>query len=293
MNPYRHIVAGTDFSEASSAAVNAAARIAKLTGGTLTLLHIIPPAAYTIYTPAMFPGTITALETEAREHGASLLRKLAETLSDQTDVKTEVSLARSVGLGIVEAASASAADLIVVGTHGFSGLTRLLIGSVATKVLRHAECDVLTVPPEFEMFTSAATVLAATDLSRPADLALRRAAWWAEVTNSELRVVHAFDDSVPVPAAESGLSTIDALRGQLRERTRQVVGTELGDVVAGRSAVDALCRYADEHDARLIVAARHGRGAIERLLIGSVTERLARHAKRPLLCVDTRSSETP
>jgi len=120
------ILVATDFSQPSEVAVRAAANHARLLGARLHLLHVVWPGSDATPSPR--------------------LEQLAEGLrGDGLTVVTAVESGLP-GPEIVRYATREAIDLIVVGTHGRTGVTRALIGSVAERVIRTAPCPVLTVP---------------------------------------------------------------------------------------------------------------------------------------------------
>ncbi|MBI3330322.1 MAG: universal stress protein [Nitrospinae bacterium] len=140
----RHILTPTDFSEFSRQAIDYAFGLAQTFGAKLSLLYVIEMPAYPVegYVP---PSSGTALlEDLERESRLELARMLPE--ADTTNVE----VARHVVVGtpyrkIVETAKAEKADLIVMATHGRTGLSHLVMGSVAERVVRTAPCPVLTV----------------------------------------------------------------------------------------------------------------------------------------------------
>jgi nucleotide-binding universal stress UspA family protein len=145
----RHILAPTDFSEYSQMAVAYAFELAKVFGAKLSLLHVIemPPYPVEGYVP---PSTAAAyvedLERQANE-------EISRLLSDAH--ATNVEVARLVVMGtpsrkIIDAAEAEQVDLIVMATAGRTGLSRLVVGSVAERVVRTASCPVLTMRPTGE-----------------------------------------------------------------------------------------------------------------------------------------------
>ena len=134
----------TDFSEPSEAAWSYALALAKEFGAEIVLLHVVaePPRlaeAYEMgFTPERF---VRAATDEARRLMADLIAKAADrqvTITPQVRQGVEFR-------EIIQAARDTAADLIVMGTHGRTGLAHALIGSVAEKVVRKAPCPVLTV----------------------------------------------------------------------------------------------------------------------------------------------------
>jgi nucleotide-binding universal stress UspA family protein len=129
----------TDFSAAADQALHVALTLARDHGAKVVLLSVPPPIPPVEgYVPDQ---DVEQLSREAAER----LQVLADGISS-VPVETRV-MVGAPGAAIVAAAKEYQADLIVMGTHGRTGLTRLLLGSVAEHVLRHAACPVLTVKP--------------------------------------------------------------------------------------------------------------------------------------------------
>lgn len=140
----RQILAPTDFSEYSKEAVAYAFELAQKFGAKLLLLHVIEMPAYPVegFVPPSIGSTL--IEDLERQAWADLAQVLSEAQNDK------VALTRQVVVGIpyrkiVEVAAAEKVDLIVMATHGRTGLGHLLIGSVAERVVRTAPCPVLTI----------------------------------------------------------------------------------------------------------------------------------------------------
>lgn len=137
------VVVATDFSEASELAVRAAAILAAQNQASLYVVHVHVPAddAALVVDPATGLWT-TDPETRAKLH-AELDALVARTIPDAKP-KTAIATSRRPAEGICHYAEHVRADMIVVATHGRTGLGRLLIGSVAEEVVRKASCPVLT-----------------------------------------------------------------------------------------------------------------------------------------------------
>jgi universal stress protein A len=140
----RQILAPTDFSEYSKQAVACAYELAQTFDAKLLLLHVVEPLDYPIRS---YPHLVTTM-LDYSERQAHL--DLAQILPETQDVKMEVT--RQVVVGppyrkIVEVAEAEKVDLIVMATHGRTGLGHLVLGSVAERVVRTASCPVLTMRP--------------------------------------------------------------------------------------------------------------------------------------------------
>jgi nucleotide-binding universal stress UspA family protein len=143
---FRHILAPTDFSEYSKQAVVSALELARKFGAKLTILHVVelPPYPVEGYVPPAVNATfLDDLERLATQDLAQLVPE-AES--------SNVEVVRLVVVGspyrkIIDTAEAEQVDLIVMATAGRSGFSRLIMGSIAERVVRAATCPVLTIRP--------------------------------------------------------------------------------------------------------------------------------------------------
>jgi nucleotide-binding universal stress UspA family protein len=185
-------------------------------------------------------------------------------------------------------------DLVVMGTHGRRGLQRLLIGSVAEEVLRRAPCPVLTVRYD-EGVPSAwnvRNILAPVDFSEASTSAVRHAKELALTYGAQISLLHVVEE-VMYPSAYGmemadvpGPDVIERVEEGLAELARDEIGYEhvLVESKIGY-APSTILDYIEENDVDLIVIATHGRSGIERLLLGSVTERVVRRASLPVFVI--------
>lgn len=135
------ILVPTDFSDTAQHALQVARSLARDHGSKLVLMTCPPPPP-----PAMAEVYLPTAELHGlTEESQRQLTALAKTISE-LPVETRL-IVGPPGVSIVVAAEECRADLIVMGTHGRSGLGRLLMGSVAEYVLRQAPCPVLTIKP--------------------------------------------------------------------------------------------------------------------------------------------------
>jgi universal stress protein A len=147
----RHILAPTDFSEYANQAVTAAFELAQTFEAKLSLLHVIEVPAYAIE---------VALPLEELERDAR--RELALLLPAADAAHVEVTRLVNMGVPyqrIVETATAESVDLIIMATHGRTGLRHLVLGSVAERVVRLAPCPVLTIRPPGERSDDLRTIV--------------------------------------------------------------------------------------------------------------------------------------
>ncbi|HEX6243682.1 MAG TPA: universal stress protein [Polyangiales bacterium] len=144
MKLFSKILLPTDFSDHAHEALSYATRLAQLHGGSLTLVH-----AYDLVPYALPEGPLMD-DVQMRELQSALERQLEklkqQALKTGTTQVTAQLLQGPAASEIVRVAGEQSFDLIVMGTHGRTGLSHLLLGSVTEKVVRRAPCAVLTVP---------------------------------------------------------------------------------------------------------------------------------------------------
>jgi nucleotide-binding universal stress UspA family protein len=140
----RQILAPTDFSECSKQAVACAYELAQTFGARLALLHVLDDLpSYIGFIP---PGGAAAILEDLERQVRLDLTQLLPTAEDaKVEVVTQV-VTGTPYLKIIEIAQKEKADLIVIATHGRTGLSHLVMGSVAERIVRLAPCPVLTIP---------------------------------------------------------------------------------------------------------------------------------------------------
>ena len=142
LQPYKTILCPVDFDDSSVVALRHAAQLAAQVDATVHLLHVTPiiPTA---------PEIVQSFEPQGELSARCRLEKMAndELAGIKHQIHTRVAFASHIPKSILVAAREAGADLIVIATHGRSGLPRLLFGSVAEAVVRNSTCPVLTVRP--------------------------------------------------------------------------------------------------------------------------------------------------
>ncbi|OLC00879.1 MAG: hypothetical protein AUH30_01530 [Candidatus Rokubacteria bacterium 13_1_40CM_68_15] len=141
---FKKILVGTDFSEPSDAARRTAIELARRLGAELEIVHVEEPLPAYAFSEGALPD-LPRLQEEVRSWAEREVEQQAkEARAAGVPVTTAVLLGTPAN-AIVETARTDGADLIVVGTHGRTGFERILLGSVAERVVRNASCPVLTV----------------------------------------------------------------------------------------------------------------------------------------------------
>ena len=138
----RHILVPFDFSDCAKLALGQAIGYARCLGARLTLLHVVHlPLRGVGFGPGVYPGMEGRLCADMGKH----LSALAEEITRQGVPAAALTQIGHPGLEVVEIARQQSSDLIIMGTHGRTGLKHVLLGSTAERVLRHAPCPVLVV----------------------------------------------------------------------------------------------------------------------------------------------------
>ncbi|MEO5661052.1 MAG: universal stress protein [Polaromonas sp.] len=144
---FKHILLATDGSASSAHAAQIAADVARTHGAKLTALYVVDPYPY-IGIGESNPLGFQTYMSAAHDHAAIAHAKVAELCNQGgAPVPLQVRMAENVtaSAGIVQMAKDEGADLIVIGSHGRTGLIRLMLGSVAAKVLAESTMPVLVV----------------------------------------------------------------------------------------------------------------------------------------------------
>lgn len=296
----RRILCPIDTSDPSAKALRHAVDFARWSAASLTVLHVSAPAYATA--PELLPIVLDR-RTEDTEQAVQKWMEAQFRSIDRAGVC--VQLITRIGAparGIVACAAQLPADLIVVGTHGASGFERLVLGSVAERVLRTAPCPVLTVPPH-EAGTSRLPfehVLCAIDFSECSLAALEYAMAAAAGSGAVLTLAHVIEWPWAEPPApvlgELPFMEAAALAEFRQQRERQAT-KHLAELVPqtlaescrtrishGRAHAEVLKLAADER-ADLIVLGVHGRNPLDMAVFGSTTHQVVRHATCPVLTV--------
>jgi nucleotide-binding universal stress UspA family protein len=147
MRPIKTILHPTDFSENSTSALELACSLARDQGARLVLLHVVPhPPAVPWNEDVRARPLGEHIEEDLAAYQKEMEQKLHQLRIPDPNVPVEQLLKEGdVPAGIVRTGEETSCDLIVMGTHGQTGLTRGLMGSVAEEVTRKAFCPVLTV----------------------------------------------------------------------------------------------------------------------------------------------------
>jgi nucleotide-binding universal stress UspA family protein len=140
---FKHILVPVDGSSTSQAAVSKATELAKAFGSTVTVIYVIDPYPFTGVGTDFAYGQAEYLSAATAEANTAVHAAKDSFAAAGVTVDTSIIEAHTAWRGIVEAGESLQADLIVMGSHGRSGLEKLVLGSVAQAVLSHTKLPVL------------------------------------------------------------------------------------------------------------------------------------------------------
>jgi nucleotide-binding universal stress UspA family protein len=303
---FQRILLPLDGSDLAEQALPVAAYIARHTRGKIVLLEcVVPPIELGPYIGREPPLLVQqAIDTDTEMATDYLKRVVQEhNLADlETESKVEYGLPAHCILTVTEQQQC---DLIVISSHGRSGLSRWILGSVAQKVIRHAPIPVLVLRSR-QMSEALLDsehplrVLVPLDGSPTSESvlgpALEMLATLTTHRSGNLHLVHVID-SVPEEHKSHDLTQqtaayLDAIEQRLQDKLAQVGNVSVRkSVIPAFDVADALLNVAEtKTDAGgapcdIIMMSTHGRGGIQRWTLGSVTERVLQATKLPLLIV--------
>ena len=292
----RRILCPVDFSEASRHALRHAVAIAGWYGSQMTALHVYNP----VFLPvppillAEFPGAALPTETERYQMEEDLRTWLAPAKAAGVQADIEF-VEGNPAARILDRATSLPADLIVMGTHGRGGFERLLLGSVAEKVLRKASCPVLTVPPPAASKSRLPfkRLLCPVDFSEPSLSALRFAVSIAKESDARVTIVHVLECPPDDDLVAGRAFDVLEYRRQVEEQATRRLDALLSEdernwcrpttTLSYGKPYRQILTIAENQEADLIVMGVHGRNALDLMLFGSTTNQVVRRASCPVL----------
>ncbi len=280
------ILVPSDLSAASAEAVRIARQIAK-SDQDVTVLYVA--LDHDLIAPAHIWGMSEYVQEDIQQCHERLNKWVVD--NNLGDVRREVRCGDP-GMTICEMAKDLASPLIIVPSHGRKGLPRILLGSVAERVIRHADCSVLIIRRDGTEGESTADWLPRRRVVVPIDMS--DSSLTAIETASQLvdnaahvhvvNVVYQMSDSLATGSLAVSLDDLEENRSECLKRYLSKHGWDAvnSHVMSGEPGM-TLAEYADDTKADLVVMPSHGFHGFNRLLLGSTTERVLRHTKAPVL----------
>jgi nucleotide-binding universal stress UspA family protein len=283
----KNILCPVDFFPASLKAYEYALKLAANYHAGVFALHVVSTIVPTAYDFPLNLSEFTGAMQKKCKAELVKLGKKAEKL--QVPFRSEA-VVGSIDNEIHKALKRTKADFVVMGTHGRRGLERWILGSEADRMLRSCPVPLLTisaakgtrpVPPAIR------SILVTTDFSAGTTEALKYAFSFAQECQARITLLHVVDQVAVETFVKSALPTIDAIRRQLEK----LVPAEARPWCDVKTRVEVGVPYSTisevlkSEKADLLVMNVHGKGFIDRALLGSTAERVVRAAFCPVLLI--------
>lgn len=282
----RKILHPTDFSASAEQAMRIATNLARAYNAQLHLLH-----AVVFYNPADYFQDLDSIYNHLKNAAAKQMQSYIEA-AGAADLQIEqVNVpAISAGSMITGYVNEYEIDLIVMGTHGRSGISHLLMGSIAEEVVQAALCPVLTVKASSPATSEFQRIVVPIDFSDHSTDLLLYAKELAAKYGSELHLIHVVEQPIYPTFYAFDTAPITDILGRIKasaeEKLREMsAGMEAQIHVLEGKPTRLITEFATQIGASLIVIATHGLTGLDHMLLGSVTEKVVRRANCPVLTI--------
>lgn len=274
----KNILLPTDFSREANDAQAFAVQVAQKLSAKVILLHVleVPYGSFSVMGEVIPDSSYDQLyQTQLLHASKQRLDAIVESFAAEgVDAQARLSFGNPF-VNIQETITEQNADLIIMGSKGASGLSEILVGSNAERVIRHATCPVLTVKGPADL-SKIKSVALATDTTREQDLLVPGIQQFQALLGLNLHLVR-------VCTPRNFISRKDALsqlvafaeRNKLEQYTTGVIEAEFTD--------EGVIAFALEHNIQMIAMGTHGRTGLAHLFGGSIAEDVANHAHIPIL----------
>jgi nucleotide-binding universal stress UspA family protein len=308
----RNILVPIDFSRMSIQAIETAKGFAERFGATVHLAHVHQfyyPAGFTAPMPPVIPYSTYTYDQEAEKRAARELHLLAKKheLSSST---AHLLTGAPVFDEICRLARELPADLVIMPTHGRTGLKHVFLGSTAERIVQHSPCPVLVARQTKKQSKNGArasinTILVPVDFSDCSLRGLTYAIAFAEKFAAKIILLHAVELGYAYTSDGYAMYDLSELTKAAQKdgeqqmhqfaRTAKFGRVPFETVVEVGPAIQTISAMAERRDVDLIITATHGWTGFKHVLIGSTAENIVRRAPCPVLVVpshpDMRSAQ--
>jgi len=289
---FKKILVATDFSKSSTAALTAGLELAEKCIARVLAVHVVF-ALETNYAPQPLPLQGTELRSYIEKRFDEFF-----PASRYPNSQKLILSGHSASAEILECARTEQCDLIVIGTHGRSAVSRALMGSTAQKIARDSEIPVMVIRDGVNREHHAyEKILVPTDFSDTSMKALDIAVRFANLFKADLHLIHVVDwptitllttgyPGYPVFHVNQPQPEEWKVDGTLREmlRRKELLGEIRTKTMIG-DPVDEILLYASKEKINFIVMGTHGRRGLERVLLGSTTSAVIAKSEIPVMTI--------
>lgn len=285
------ILVPVDFSECSNKAVDFALHLGEKFHAHITLLHVVT----LFHEEVNEEARLQDLEKIVQSRERWIHEKLKEhkNAADQHNLKLESILLRGFTTAdkIMEYIQENNFDLIIMGSHGRTGIKHLLQGSVSEKVVRLSNIPVLTIHHSTKNYDPK-TILVPIDFSKFSKIAVERAQFFAQLYSAKIIFLHIIEQVIHPAFYAASIESVFQIDHDLKQRTLKklkefvnISGIKSDYVVLEGKAYKDIVETAKENNVDLIVMATRGLTGLDYFLLGSTAERVVRMAECSVLTV--------
>ncbi len=291
---HKRILVATDFSECSRVALDICISASKCMKTKLYILHTIEKFPHD-YRHLLSSTTHSNMKQKLEEEAMNKIKAmLPEELLGSEDIVPIIRFGKPLS-EVIQFAKEKDVDIIAIGTHGRAGVDRIILGSVAERVVRKAHCPVMVV--RSRKYIGFKRIIVPIDFSDCSRIALEYAAATARAHRSKLTILHVYEESFIEPyvrAANTEEEAQEIIRGieQVNEgkydeflKKIDLGGVEYDKLLRKGIPSNEIVETAREQQAQLIVVGTHGRSGIKHMLIGSDAEEVVRNAPCDIVVV--------
>jgi len=298
----QNIVVPIDFSEISPQAIQIAKRLARRFAASMRLAHVRKcnyAADFVAPAPPIVPFSFMPYEQNGEQTALTELKKVASECG-VSSAKCHVLSGAPPFDEICRLTQIVPADLVVMPTHGRTGLKHFFLGSTAERIVQHSSCPVLVTRENRAQSKNGSrftikTVLVPVDFSSCSREGLRYAIAFANEFGAKLILLHATYLGYIYSSEGTAIYDIPGLQKAARKNAERkmrefIRSVNFGAVkfetafTEGSPALD-ICTFAKDHDLDLIITSTHGFTGLKHVLIGSMAEQVVRHAPCSVLVV--------
>lgn len=277
------IIVPIDFSKNALNALEYASRLAQDTNSTIKLIHVVSPTTYNATINGIMAEEIAGKRESAHEELQKLLKvfnaKYTRVVFDFEINQGETSEE------IIKSSNDNEASMIIMGTHGATGLKKLFFGSNTASVIEQSACPVMAIPENYS-FKKPKKIVFATNYHESDFMVLKQLASIAEVFTSEINVLHIIDDEA---YTEDRLENIKQF---VLLASSSILYSKISyklfkstDIPMGIESIIEM------EGADIISLSTHKRNTIEKLINKSITKELSFHTKVPLLAFNMNEAD--
>ncbi len=268
----KKILVPTDFSKEAEYALKVAAQLGKTYGSEIYMLHLLELPLQEVDALSSYselPEAMFFMEIAHQKLEALMAKDYLEGLKINFTIKPGNAFN-----GIIEK-SKQHFDMVVMGSHGATGLREIFIGSIAEKVVRFSSIPVLVIKRDHDEFRVRDFVFAS-DFKKESIHTYKQAIDLAEQFGSKIHLLM-------VNTASNFMNTIDA-KQRIQEFVKDVTFSNYTFTIYNDESIEAgILNFSREIDADLIGISTHGRQGLSHFVNGSISEDLVNHAKRPVI----------